>query len=150
MYDTIINFTHVTHRKCPRRLPSTEAADNLPLREDGEALVEPEVLKVDIGDQVARPTVGNLVSNDIGQTLVSGLETKSSSLVIKVINYRVGQVLDAADGRKVSGGFAVHSADNFALGKDCEALVEPKVFKVFVRHQIPRPTVGNLMGDDVG
>ena len=33
----------------PRWFPAAEAADDLPLGEDGEALVEPEVLKVLVG-----------------------------------------------------------------------------------------------------
>ena len=46
---------HASHRKCPGRLPAAKAADDLPLGEDGEALVEPEVLKIIIGHQVAGP-----------------------------------------------------------------------------------------------
>ena len=43
----------VAHRKSPGWLPAAEAPDDLPLGEDGESLVQPEVLKVVIGDQVA-------------------------------------------------------------------------------------------------
>ena len=44
-----------SHRKSPGRLPAAKAADDLPLGEDGEALVEPEVLKIIIDHQVAGP-----------------------------------------------------------------------------------------------
>ena len=37
----------------------------LPLREHGEPLVQPEVLKVDVGHQVARPGVSNLVGDHV-------------------------------------------------------------------------------------
>ena len=46
-------------------------AHNLPLGEDGEPLVEPEVLEVDVGHQVARPGVGDLVGDHVRIGLVT-------------------------------------------------------------------------------
>ena len=46
----------------PSRFPM-HPSHNLPLGEDGEALVEPEVLEVDVGDEVAGPGVGDLVGD---------------------------------------------------------------------------------------
>ena len=54
----------------PGRLAMHPAHD-LPLGEDGEALVEPEVLKVAVGDQVPSPGVRDLVSDHVGIGLVA-------------------------------------------------------------------------------
>ena len=63
---------HASHRKSPGRLPTAESADDLPLGEDGEALVEPEVLKIIIGHQVAGPgwSFSDVVSSDFTAVLL--------------------------------------------------------------------------------
>ena len=52
---------------------SVHPTNNFPLCEHGEALVQPEVLKVGIGHEVSGPRVSNLVSDDVGQRLVPSL-----------------------------------------------------------------------------
>lgn len=66
--------------------------------------------------------------------------------------YSVGELLPAADGLKVTGSLAVwaEAAHNFALGEDCETLVQPEVLEVLVRHEIAGPRMGNFVGDHVG
>ena len=49
---------------------SVHPSHNLPLSENGEPLVQPEVLEVDIGHQVAGPGVGDLVGDHIRVGLV--------------------------------------------------------------------------------
>ena len=49
---------------------SMHPSQNLPLSEHGEPLVQPEVLEVDIGHQVAGPGVGDLVGDHIRVGLV--------------------------------------------------------------------------------
>lgn len=40
---------------------------------DGEALVEPEVLEVDVGDKISGPAVSDLVRDHIRQRLIAAL-----------------------------------------------------------------------------
>ena len=48
-----------------------ESPLDLPLSEDGETLVEPEVFKVAVGHEVPRPGVRDLVGDHVGVGLVS-------------------------------------------------------------------------------
>ena len=53
---------------------SSQSPLDLPLDEHGEPLVQPEVLKVVVGDEVAGPRVRDLVGDDVGERLVPGEE----------------------------------------------------------------------------
>jgi len=59
-----------------------EAADDLALHKDGETLIEPKVLKVGVGHQIARPAVSYFVGDSAYQrpiTCLNGLSSKSNS-----------------------------------------------------------------------
>ena len=60
---------------------SSQTSGDFSLGEDGEALVEPEVLEVLVGDEVSGPAVHDLVGEHIDERLVAGL------LKINVIKY---------------------------------------------------------------
>ena len=62
----------------PGRFPGHPSND-LSLGENGEALVQPEVLKVFVGHQIAGPAVSNLVSNHRGQASIPGLFEKTKA-----------------------------------------------------------------------
>jgi len=59
-------------------LLTVEAADDLSLHKDGETLIEPEVLKVGIRHQIARPAVSNFVGDYVNQRPVTSLKEKSN------------------------------------------------------------------------
>jgi hypothetical protein len=64
--------------------------------------------------------------------------------------YSVFETLPASDSGKVPGSLSLHPSDDLSFGEDRESLVQPKMLKIFVRHQIARPAVGNLVGNHIG
>ena len=63
-----------------------EAADDLALEEDGEALVEPEVLPGPVGDEVARPAVRDLVRHHVDQGAVPREERRGHEGQARVLH----------------------------------------------------------------
>ncbi len=70
---------------------TVHAADDLPFGEHGEAFVEPEVLEVLVGDQVAGPAVGDLVGNHIGQAPVAGQQGRGGEGQAGVLHPAIGE-----------------------------------------------------------
>lgn len=56
--------------RAPGRWLTKEDSGDPPLSIHGETFIEPEFTPVGIGDQVPKPTVGDLVDDDIGQGAV--------------------------------------------------------------------------------
>jgi hypothetical protein len=54
-----------------------QTSGDFSLGEDGEALVEPEVLEVLVGDKVSGPAVHDLVGEDVDEGLVAGLSSSN-------------------------------------------------------------------------
>lgn len=64
---------------------SNERSSDLPLEEHREALVEPEVLEVLVGDQVASPAVHDLVDYYVRLTPVACLQSIKTCLCILLL-----------------------------------------------------------------
>lgn len=68
-----------------------QSASNLPLQEHGPPLVQPEVFPAGICHKIACPAVGNLVSNHIGQTSVTGQKGGGHKCETWVLHTTVGE-----------------------------------------------------------
>lgn len=66
---------------------SFQTSGNFSLGEDGETLIEPEVLEVLVGDEVAGPAVNDLVGEDVDQRLIAGLPKSTFLLKLNSVKY---------------------------------------------------------------
>ena len=134
----------------PGRL-SGHPSDDLSLGEHGEALVQPEVLKVFVGHQISGPAVSNLVGNHGGQASIPGLSGKKQQKILEPcfepMSHLFSQAPQTFDALKVLLQGTRHFPDYLPLGEDGEPLIEPEVLEVGVGHQVAGPAVSDLVSD---